>query len=445
VRDCGFWYPVHPSEGEQNAMDGATDLSRKVLVRSAALGLAAVGLLPGCSRVNPFLRDEPPMLGTVNPGKAGSTRAAATAGPKSTATAADRVASSRSSTARDVYAQSFNRTRPRPTEESAAPAQDQPAPGEAAPALAGAASENSLRATALQTASDASNPLGVVLKPPLPMHPTPEEPPRAAGGPSEPAPPEPPVSAPPPEASRSVAPTVESVVASARQRLDALQSYQVAINRQERVGDHLQEPEDVLLSIRRNPRAVRLQWQEGPHQGREALFAEKETGGMLQVNMADSKLPMPRISLPPDSPLALRNSRHPITEAGFDTIVGNLEKTLDENRAGDFTHGRIAYGGLEKPTPLDRPCHKIVRVTAPGETWQVFFDPESKLPAMVQANALDGALVERYLFRSVRPDPPELAAADAFDPNQRWGESKGLLGRLAGAIQTHSAEPATTR
>jgi hypothetical protein len=234
-------------------------------------------------------------------------------------------------------------------------------------------------------------------------------------------------------------------VASARSKLDALQSYQVAINRQERVGETLQEPEDVLLSIRRNPRAVRLEWREGPHKGREALFAEQETGGMLQVNMADSKLPMPRISLPPDSPLALRSSRHPITEAGFDTIVGNLRKTLDENRRGDFSHGRIAYGGAEQPPQLDRPCPKIVRVTASGERWQIFFDSETALPAMVEAQTRDGQLIERYIFRAVRPDPAELAIAAAFNPTQRWGESKGLLQRLAGALPASGADTGTTR
>ena len=196
------------------------------------------------------------------------------------------------------------------------------------------------------------------------------------------------------------------------------------MNRQERVGDSLQPAEDVLLSIRRSPRAVLLQWKEGAHQGREVLFSEKETNGMLLVNMADSKIPVPRISLPPDSPLALHNSRHPITEAGFDTIVRNLQKTIDENKAGDQSHGRIAYAGLEQPELLDHPCHKIVRVTANGENWQVFLDPASKLPALVQANAANGDLLERYLFRTVQPDPPELATADAFNPNQRWGEPR---------------------
>ena len=151
------------------------------------------------------------------------------------------------------------------------------------------------------------------------------------------------------------------------------------------------------------------------------------------VNMADSKIPVPRLSLPPDSPLALHNSRHPITEAGFDTILRNLQKTIDENKAGDRSHGRIVYTGLEQPQPLDHPCHKIVRVTANGETWQVFLDPESKLPAMVQATAANGDLLERYLFRAVEPNPAALAVADAFDPNRRWGEPKGLLHRLARA------------
>jgi hypothetical protein len=217
------------------------------------------------------------------------------------------------------------------------------------------------------------------------------------------------------------------------------------MNRQERVGDSLQPAEDVLLSIRRSPRAVLLQWKEGTHQGREVLFSEKETDGRLMVNMADSKIPVPRISLPPDSPLALHNSRHPITEAGFDTVIRNLQKTIDENKAGDLSHGRIAYAGLEQPEFLDHPCHKITRVTANGENWQVFLDPTSKLPVMVQANAASGELLERYLFRKVDADPSELASADAFDPNLRWGEAKGLLHRLARATQVSEPEQTTSR
>jgi hypothetical protein len=52
---------------------------------------------------------------------------------------------------------------------------------------------------------------------------------------------------------------------------------------------------------------------------------------------------------------------------------------------------------------------------------------------MVEGTSRSGELLERYLFRDVKPDVPELAAANAFDPAKRWGNSvaSGLLGRLA--------------
>jgi Protein of unknown function (DUF1571) len=228
-------------------------------------------------------------------------------------------------------------------------------------------------------------------------------------------------------------PTVEAIVASARARLDALTSYQVQLNRQERVGDILLEPEDVLLSIRRNPKAVRLEWVDGPHKGREVIYVADEHGGLMHVNMADSVVRVPRLSMPPDSPLILKSSRHPITEAGLDTVVANLEKTITLSGQGDMSRGRLSYAGLENPGPLERSCHKLVRITPAGETWHVYIDPQTNLPAMVQATDLQGQLLERYIFRHPRTDLPELASADAFDPDRRWGPAKGLLGRLAGS------------
>jgi hypothetical protein len=216
----------------------------------------------------------------------------------------------------------------------------------------------------------------------------------------------------------------------------------VVLNRQERVGAVLQEPEDVVLSIRRNPRAVRLHWPKGPYQGREVLFSSQETKGLMEINTPNTLIPIPRMALAPDSPLALRSGRHPITEAGFETVLAKLNKTIEENQAGDTSHGRISYAGLAQPEGLEHACHKLLRVTATGEVWQVFLDPETKLPALVQANAPTGELLERYVFHEVVADPAELAAADAFDPNRRWGEPKGIIARLAGGALNTGTEPA---
>ena len=232
-----------------------------------------------------------------------------------------------------------------------------------------------------------------------------------------------------------------------RAQLGALTTYQVLLTGQERVGGRLLPEEDMLLSIRRNPKAVRLEWTGSTHKGREVIYSSTENGGLMHVNMADSVVPVPRLAIPPDSPLAMRNSRHPITEAGFDTILQNIEKPIERAKAGDPSAGKVTYGGMEKPNPLDHPCHKLVRVTPTGETWLVYLDPQTKLPALLQANSASGELLERYVFRDVKLNVAELAQADAFDPTRRWGEPKGLFSRLArgGAANAQPSANSVTR
>jgi hypothetical protein len=220
-----------------------------------------------------------------------------------------------------------------------------------------------------------------------------------------------------------------SVVARARAAIEAMTTYQVQLNRQERVAEVLQPAEDVQLSIRRAPRAVRLEWTAGPHKGREAIYSASEPGALLHVHMGDSPIPVPNLSMAPDSAMVMKNSRHPITEAGFDAIVKTLETGLSSPAPGST----LTYVGVETPAAAGRPCHKIERHNAAGETWLVYLDAQTALPALVEGRSAKGDLLERYRFLDVKPNLPDLASADAFDPSSRWPSvvSGGLLGRLA--------------
>ena len=235
-------------------------------------------------------------------------------------------------------------------------------------------------------------------------------------------------------AAPTVAPTTR-VVTDARTALNAMRSYQLALNRQERVNGELLPAEDLIMSIHRQPKAARLTWADGPHQGREVLYRADEPGGLMHVNMADSKIPMPRLALAPDSPMVMKNSRHPITEAGLDPIVASMEEA---DRAGS-----LVDLGMETPTPLDHPHHGILRRTAEGDVWRAYFDPGNHLPALVECQAANGDLVERYVFRNIQPDPGELATMAAFDPNERWGPPRGLFGRMSAKAGNPTDAPTT--
>ena len=65
----------------------------------------------------------------------------------------------------------------------------------------------------------------------------------------------------------------------------ALKTYQVKISRLERVNGQLQPEEDILLSIRRDPKAVRLEWSSGPSKGREVIYSSTLDPRMIFVHM----------------------------------------------------------------------------------------------------------------------------------------------------------------
>ncbi len=223
---------------------------------------------------------------------------------------------------------------------------------------------------------------------------------------------------------------MRELIDAGRARLASLTNYQVTMARQERVGDSLMPAETVLLSLRREPLAVRLEWPSGKSQGREVIYSPQETRGQLQIYSPGTL--MPRVTLAPTSALVMRNSRHPITEAGFGSILDTLDRSLQPHEQGQAIRARMVYAGQETPAEVGRPCHKLVEDRENGEHWEVFLDTASGLPALVHGTTGSGDLLEHYVFGDVRTDLPDLASATAFDPDARWGgKGGGLLGRLS--------------
>jgi hypothetical protein len=223
------------------------------------------------------------------------------------------------------------------------------------------------------------------------------------------------------------------LIAQARQAVDGLSLYQVRLRRRERVGETLQPQEEVLLSIRRQPRAVRIEWPDGPSKGREVLYAAGEGPEVMHVKSPGALVP--RVTLAVDSPLVLKNSRHPITEAGLEAIVATMEQWWREEP------DRIVHQGRQTAPSMSQASDKIVFTSADGETRVVYLDPATHLPVLVEVTASNGDLLEFYQFRDLRRDCPELSSPEAFDPDHRWGEPQGLLSRITKAAAPANSEP----
>jgi hypothetical protein len=407
--------------------------SMRTKIALIGLGLCLAGVGPGCARFEGSRRSwSPPKWASVGPrGGHGVTSADLASDLPTQMVEGTEVAQS------DAYADRFRK----------------PSAGEPGSASRALIARTSPQPEATESRSTAAPPgsYAVAATPPIEVAALPDLAPPSEGPAPRPSA-EAPALEPAPAATTPTADTapatppaaldLKGVVAQSVRQLNGLTSYQARMTRQERVGAALQPVETVLLSIRREPKAVRLEWPDGPNKGREVIYATGPgASGLMHVRMPSNPI-MPRISLPPNSPLALQNSRHPISEAGFDTIVKNLEEAAAMPPGGA---DRAAYEGLVPPEPGAPPCHKIVRVTPTRETWVVYLDPATTLPCRVEARNEAGELLERYTFEDVRPDVPDLAVASAFDPDARWGASGGFLGRLARTTGSGPSPPTATR
>lgn len=198
------------------------------------------------------------------------------------------------------------------------------------------------------------------------------------------------------------------------------------VNLQEQMNGKLLPPDNFTLSKRREPFAVLMQWSDGKDAGREVMFSPVDTKGMIQIRMPKGLIP--RISMAPDSLLVRSKSRHPITEAGADSVVERLTETLNLHKSNHQNAGQLQAERLNDTRlgPIDRVTHR----TFQGELWVVDLDATTGLPLTIHATDAQGQLLEHYEFRGYQLNQNELMTAGAFDPDARWGQ-QNLLGKFA--------------
>ena len=218
--------------------------------------------------------------------------------------------------------------------------------------------------------------------------------------------------------------SIAALIETGIETLESVRNYRVRLTRQERVRGTLGDTEQVILSVRREPFAVRLEWPEGSNAGREVLYSRAECEGMMHIKLAPSLLPLPPMQMAPDSPLAMGNSRYPIDQAGLLNVLSKLDTQLDQARAGD-----VAMGSFELLPPsfhdeFGVESHEIIRNTPDGQRWRVLLETGRCIPILVEAHAADGVLLERYEFREFRPNVDELDVAGAFDPEVRFARHR---------------------
>jgi hypothetical protein len=178
--------------------------------------------------------------------------------------------------------------------------------------------------------------------------------------------------------------------------------YTATMVKQERIGDTVLEPEYMFAKIRNEkqvdgrvvtPFAVYLYFLKPTDiKGREVIFVRGQNDDKLVAHERRDSLLGKFGSrwLPPDSFLAMRNNRYPITEIGIETLVLRLiEKGNRDKKNGDPAECLVEF--FEGAAINQRKCtmlqvkHPVPRDYYDFHIAQIFIDDELNVPVRYAA------------------------------------------------------------
>lgn len=183
-----------------------------------------------------------------------------------------------------------------------------------------------------------------------------------------------------------------------------VRDYTTTFHKQERIGDRLNPIEQIEVKFAR-PLRVYLKWVGEVNRGQEVIFVRGWNGGKLRAHKGS--FPDVTVDLAPTSRMAMKNSRHPITEAGFGYTIGVIARDARRSRAHpeDGTRYVIHDESTIHGAP-SRCIEQIVRPAALSAYYaaraRVCFDVRTHMPTRVSAWDQTGALPEDYGYEGTR-------------------------------------------
>lgn len=192
--------------------------------------------------------------------------------------------------------------------------------------------------------------------------------------------------------------------------IDAIDGFTTTFRKQERIKGRLLPEQTYQLKVRHRPFALYMKC-VAPASGRELIYAEGQFDNHVIGHPGGvSRLLLPRLKLPPNHPMIMAESRHPVDQAGLANLIHKMvhSRRMDLNEPEEITildrtetpDGRKWLRSTHRH-PVRRPEHHYAEA-------EVLYDPETHLPLRFTGydwpapGEKDRPLGERYCYDDLR-------------------------------------------
>lgn len=191
------------------------------------------------------------------------------------------------------------------------------------------------------------------------------------------------------------------IIQAAQQSMQRVKDYTCVFVKRERTNGTLSEPQYLYMKIRREPFSVYLRFlKPNAVRGQEALYVHGQNDNQMFAHGVGLQGVFGTMKLDPNSQLALRGSRYPITEAGLDRLLRRmLMYAQQEMKIPDLKVQHFEGAKVDNRACI---CTQVTqprkRDDAPFYISRTFYDEEWKIPVRT----------ELYTWPETAGDPPLL-------------------------------------
>jgi len=212
-----------------------------------------------------------------------------------------------------------------------------------------------------------------------------------------------------PDADHKLDPAIRLAMQS-YEETSSIKDFQATFIKQEKVGRRLQPLHTMQIKLRDQPLSVYLNFQK-PHEGREVIYFHGRNGNQILAHETGIKGLIGTVSLQPNSPQAMDESRYPITTIGIRKMLYQILKQWKEER-------QLDAGVVVKYFPnakLGSSECKVLETSYPQQKQgirfqmtRLYIDKATNLPVRVQQYGWPTKrkgtpeLVEDYYYTNIR-------------------------------------------
>lgn len=195
---------------------------------------------------------------------------------------------------------------------------------------------------------------------------------------------------------------LEDLLLHAEELLEKTESYTAIFHKQERIKGWLKTKETVFLKFKK-PFKVHMKWIDGPGKGREVFYIEGWNKNRILVREPGA-WGIVTLNLNPFGPIAMKGSRHPITEAGLEYLI----KLFGDNVRRGLKCKELKYKSGKEEVLFGRKTLPVEVLFPKGPhngyyCYRSFMnlDIENKIPIRVQVFDWEDKLVGDYGYENL--------------------------------------------